>query len=428
MENFENFEFEEKFNPWNIESLEDFHFYCCPQCEFRNLSKSEFIKHAVMEHPDSQDLIDKLEGKKHLNSVTEAIPDSDDDISIVDSQDVIGKLEGKKHLNSVTESIQDSDDDISIVEIVTKKKDEEAITPLIKPEAVTEVIEIPSDQQETATEDDPIDRNMISEDQKPADLQDSNEPNEPLVPRLSLKRLSDLCEPSSSQEQGIPAKIKKNDPIDLILIFDDEKPEDQHSLNEPLERSSEPPKKKQRRGEAIPTENNYLPASVKWDKPYCTCKVFYPQKFYVGCYVVEPDHIEKNVCHRCKPNLATERKLTAKDCKEIKKLVQQLLANRNSILFQQPVDPNVVPNYYKVIKRQMDLSTVQRKVNNGKYTRLSELIDDVMQIFENCRVFYQSDNTSINKSIRLSARNLEGFFSLALFQLQPSTIAEKVKT
>ena len=392
----ENFEFEEKFNPWSIESLEDFHFYCCPQCEFRNLSKSEFIKHAVMEHPDSQDLIDKLEGKKHLNSVTE--------------------------------SIQDSDDDISIVEIVTKKKDEEAITPLIKPEAVTEVIEIPSDQQETATEDDPIDRNMISEDQKPADLQDSNEPNEPLVPRLSLKRLSDLCEPSSSQDQGTPAKIKKNDPIDLILIFDDEKPEDQHSLNEPLERSSEPPKKKQRRGEAIPTENNYFPAPVKWDKPYCTCKVFYPQKFYVGCYVVEPDHIEKNVCHRCKPNLATERKLTAKDCKEIKKLVQQLLANRNSILFQQPVDPNVVPNYYKVIKRQMDLSTVQRKVNNGKYTRLSELIDDVMQIFENCRVFYQSDNTSINKSIRLSARNLEGFFSLALFQLQPSTIAEKVKT
>ena len=396
MENFENFKFEEKFNPWNIESLEDFHFYCCPQCEFRNLSKSEFIKHAVMEHPDSQDLIDKLEGKKHLNSVTE--------------------------------SIQDSDDDISIVEIVTKKKDEEAITPLIKPEAVTEVIEIPSDQQETATEDDPIDRNMISEDQKPADLQDSNEPNEPLVPRLSLKRLSDLCEPSSSQDQGTPTKIKKNDPIDLILIFDDEKPEDQHSLNEPLERSSEPPKKKQRRGEAIPTENNYLPASVKWDKPYCTCKVFYPQKFYVGCYVVEPDHIEKNVCHRCKPNLATERKLTAKDCKEIKKLVQQLLANRNSILFQHSVDPNVVPNYYKVIKRQMDLSTVQRKVNNGKYTRLSELIDDVMQIFENCRVFYQSDNTSINKSIRLSARNLEGFFSLALFQLQPSTIAEKVKT
>ena len=396
MENFENFEFEEKFNPWNIESLEDFHFYCCPQCEFRNLSKSEFIKHAVMEHPDSQDLIDKLEGKKHLNSVTEAIPDSDDDISIV--------------------------------EIVTKKKDEEAITPLIKPEAVTEVIEIPSDQQETATEDDPIDRNMISEDQKPADLQDSNEPNEPLVPRLSLKRLSDLCEPSSSQDQGTPTEIKKNDPIDLILIFDDEKPEDQHSLNEPLERSSEPPKKKQRRGKAVPTENNYLPASVKWDKPYCTCKVFYPQKFYVGCYVVEPDHIEKNVCHRCKPNLATERKLTAKDCKEIKKLVQQLLVNRNSILFQQPVDPNVVPNYYKVIKRQMDLSTVQRKVNNGKYTRLSELIDDVMQIFENCRVFYQSDNTSINKSIRLSARNLEGFFSLALFQLQPSTIAEKVKT
>ena len=60
----ENFEFEEKFNPWSIESLEDFHFYCCPQCEFRNLSKSEFIKHAVMEHPDSQDVIDKFRRKE----------------------------------------------------------------------------------------------------------------------------------------------------------------------------------------------------------------------------------------------------------------------------------------------------------------------------------------------------------------------------
>ena len=68
----ENFEFEEKFNPWSIESLEDFHFYCCPQCEFRNLSKSEFIKHAVMEHPDSQDVIDKLEGKK---GIKREIPD-----------------------------------------------------------------------------------------------------------------------------------------------------------------------------------------------------------------------------------------------------------------------------------------------------------------------------------------------------------------
>ena len=183
----------------------------------------------------------------------------------------------------------------------------------------------------------------------------------------------------------------------------------QHNSKEPLvERSSEPPKKKQR----------HWPLRVLWDKPYCYCNVFDPQKFYVGCYVVKEDHIEKNICHRCKPNLANERKLTAKDCKTIKKLVQQLFDNRSSILFQQPVDPNVVPNYYKVIKQPMDLSTVQRKVNNDKYIRLSKLIDNVMQIFENCRVFYQTNNTSINKSIRSSARNLEAFFSMTLFQLR----------
>ena len=78
----ENFEFEEKFNPWNIESLEDLHFYCCPQCDFRNLSKSEFIKHTVMQYPESQDVIDKLEGKKHLKGIKweicESIPHKSD--------------------------------------------------------------------------------------------------------------------------------------------------------------------------------------------------------------------------------------------------------------------------------------------------------------------------------------------------------------
>ena len=51
-------------------------------------------------------------------------------------QDVIDKLEGKKHLISITESSPDSDDNISIVEVVPKKKNDEAITPPIKQETV----------------------------------------------------------------------------------------------------------------------------------------------------------------------------------------------------------------------------------------------------------------------------------------------------
>ena len=70
----ENFEFEDKYNPWEVQNLEQFHYYCCPECDFRNLDKSVFIKHACMDHPRSHDVIDKLEGKKQCIK-TEAKPD-----------------------------------------------------------------------------------------------------------------------------------------------------------------------------------------------------------------------------------------------------------------------------------------------------------------------------------------------------------------
>ena len=49
---FEDFVFEEKkFNPWDVQSLEEFHYYCCPECPFKNVNKTYFIEHAVTTHP-----------------------------------------------------------------------------------------------------------------------------------------------------------------------------------------------------------------------------------------------------------------------------------------------------------------------------------------------------------------------------------------
>jgi len=170
---------------------------------------------------------------------------------------------------------------------------------------------------------------------------------------------------------------------------------------------------------------------------YCICRQPYDEtQFYIGCencsdwfhgrcvgiLQCEADRIEEYICPRCDPNsklnVPNQKKLTAKDCEAIKRLVKQLLANRSSIPFQQPVDPNEVPNYYKVIKEPMDLSSVERKVNNGQYTKLCEFIGDVMRIFENCR-FFNQPNTSIMKS----AQSLEAFFSQKLSQLREKVAA-----
>ena len=61
---FEDFEFEEKFNPWDVKSIEDFRFYCCPECSTRNVHKSDFIRHALTFHPKFQNIFDKLEDNK----------------------------------------------------------------------------------------------------------------------------------------------------------------------------------------------------------------------------------------------------------------------------------------------------------------------------------------------------------------------------
>ena len=40
-------------NPWIVESLYDFSYFCCPECETRWQGKQEFIDHAYNHHPKS---------------------------------------------------------------------------------------------------------------------------------------------------------------------------------------------------------------------------------------------------------------------------------------------------------------------------------------------------------------------------------------
>jgi hypothetical protein len=38
-------------NPWEVEQLEDFLFFCCPECDERSPTKDIFIEHAINDHP-----------------------------------------------------------------------------------------------------------------------------------------------------------------------------------------------------------------------------------------------------------------------------------------------------------------------------------------------------------------------------------------
>ena len=40
-------------NPWIVQSLQDFRFYCCPVCEIKEFSEEKFVKHVFKIHQNS---------------------------------------------------------------------------------------------------------------------------------------------------------------------------------------------------------------------------------------------------------------------------------------------------------------------------------------------------------------------------------------
>jgi hypothetical protein len=38
-------------NPWNVESVSFFSFFCCPECAYRSQTETDFKQHAVKSHP-----------------------------------------------------------------------------------------------------------------------------------------------------------------------------------------------------------------------------------------------------------------------------------------------------------------------------------------------------------------------------------------
>ena len=54
----------DSFNPWSVGNLEEFHYYCCPECDERNHSKEIFLQHAITHHPRAKEyLFPKIEIK-----------------------------------------------------------------------------------------------------------------------------------------------------------------------------------------------------------------------------------------------------------------------------------------------------------------------------------------------------------------------------
>lgn len=60
-----------------------------------------------------------------------------------------------------------------------------------------------------------------------------------------------------------------------------------------------------------------------------------------------------------------------------------------SIPFRQPVDPTTlgIPDYFDIVKKPMDLSSIKNKLIQGKYSDPWEYVDDVWLMFDNAWLY-----------------------------------------
>ena len=59
--------------------------------------------------------------------------------------------------------------------------------------------------------------------------------------------------------------------------------------------------------------------------------------------------------------------------------------------FRIPVDYEAfgLTDYPKIVKKPMDLKTVKKNLNSGKYSSVKKALDDIQLIWDNCKLYNQ---------------------------------------
>uniref|UniRef100_A0A663MGH4 Bromodomain testis-specific protein n=1 Tax=Athene cunicularia TaxID=194338 RepID=A0A663MGH4_ATHCN len=84
--------------------------------------------------------------------------------------------------------------------------------------------------------------------------------------------------------------------------------------------------------------------------------------------------------------------------------------------FHEPVDAAALnlPDYYSIIKKPMDLSTIKKRLEHNYYTKAAECIEDFKTMFSNCYIYNKPSD-----DIVFMAQELEKVFMQKISQMPP---------
>ena len=94
-------------------------------------------------------------------------------------------------------------------------------------------------------------------------------------------------------------------------------------------------------------------------------------------------------------------------CQEVLNEIKGKKYSNTNFAFMSPVDPVAlnIPHYHKIIKKPMDLSTIEKNLAGGQYENAKEFEGDVRLMFSNCYKFNPPTD-----AVHAMGKDLEGVF------------------
>lgn len=98
----------------------------------------------------------------------------------------------------------------------------------------------------------------------------------------------------------------------------------------------------------------------------------------------------------------------------------KLMRQDESMPFRMPVDPIVlgIPDYFEIVKRPMDLTTIKNSLNSGKYSDPWEYVDDVWLMFENAWLYNRKTSRVYRYCTKVREGGRVANSSVLLFRLR----------
>jgi len=111
-----------------------------------------------------------------------------------------------------------------------------------------------------------------------------------------------------------------------------------------------------------------------------------------------------------------EHDLNPEDQRRCERLLLYIFCHELSVGFREPV-PSSVPNYYRIIKKPMDLKKVKKKLqlrSSQYYQSIQEFVSDMRLVFKNCAKYNEAGS-----EMAISGKAVSLYFEEKLHEIFP---------